>query len=160
MIRAATPNDAARVAEIYNYYIINTTVTFEVDPVTTAAMEERIREVSEKYPWLVYELEGQVVGYAYAGAWKSRCAYRYSVETSVYLKNDAAGRGLGTELYRELLSRLADLKLHSVIGGMALPNDGCVALHKKFGFEKVAHFKEVGRKFEQWIDVVYYEKIV
>jgi phosphinothricin acetyltransferase len=108
----------------------------------------------------VAEENGNIEGYAYAGAWKSRCAYRYSVEISVYLKHGSSGKGIGTALYSELLKKLKDLNLHGVIGGMALPNDISIALHKKFGFEPVAHFKEVGRKFEKWIDVVYYEKIL
>ncbi|MBL7930499.1 MAG: N-acetyltransferase [Bacteroidia bacterium] len=160
MIRIATPNDAQRIAEIYNYYITNTTVTFEEEPVSAEIMKERISEVQQEYPWLVYEKEGRVVAYAYAGAWKSRCAYRYSVETSVYLEHGLAGKGIGSELYKELLSHLQGLNLHGIIGGIALPNEACIALHEKFGFEKVAHFKEVGHKFNKWIDVTYYEKIL
>ena len=147
-------------AGIYNYYIANTTVTFEEEPVSIQEMKERIAAVQEKYPWLVYEQDGEVIGYAYASAWKSRCAYRYSVESSVYLKNGLSRKGIGSALYGELLSRLKDMGLHGVIGGMALPNDECLALHKKFGFEPVAHFKEVGFKFNKWIDVAYWEKIL
>jgi L-amino acid N-acyltransferase YncA len=160
MIRTATLTDAKRITEIYNYYVMNTTVTFEEEPVTEEIMKERITEVVEKYPWLVYEKDGKVIGYAYAGAWKSRCAYKYSVETSVYIENGLSGKGIGSVLYKELLSKLNELQLHGIIGGIALPNDGCIALHKKFGFEKVAHFKEVGNKFNKWIDVTYYEKIL
>jgi phosphinothricin acetyltransferase len=160
MIRTATLLDAQSIAGIYNYYVAHTTVTFEEEPVTKEEMEKRMAEVLEKYPWLICEQDGKILGYAYAGAWKSRCAYRYSVETSVYLEHGLSGRGIGSALYEELLSRLKDLKLHSIIGGIALPNEGCIALHQKFGFEKVAHFKEVGNKFNQWIDVTYYEKIL
>jgi phosphinothricin acetyltransferase len=160
MIRTATLNDASQIAGIYNYYIANTTVTFEEEAVPESTMKERIAEVLEKYPWLVYEQDGRILGYAYAGAWKSRCAYRYSVETSVYLENGFSNKGIGSALYKELLSKLQDLQLHGIIGGIALPNDGCIALHEKFGFEKVAHFKEVGNKFNKWIDVTYYEKIL
>lgn len=160
MVRTATLTDAAAIADIYNYYIVNTTVTFEEEPVTVEDMQARMTEVLEKYPWLVYEQDGRVIGYAYAGAWKSRCAYRYSVESSVYLQHGLSRKGIGSALYSELLMRLKDLKLHGVIGGMALPNDECIALHKKFGFVQVAHFKEVGYKFNQWIDVAYWEKIL
>ncbi|MES2680169.1 MAG: arsinothricin resistance N-acetyltransferase ArsN1 family B [Bacteroidota bacterium] len=160
MIRPAIINDAARIAEIYNYYILNTTVTFEEEAVSPETMQGRIAEVIEKYPWLVYEQNGKVIGYAYAGAWKSRCAYRYSVETSVYLQNGLSRKGIGTALYTVLMEKLKDLDLHGIIGGMALPNDACIALHKKFGFEQVAHFKEVGFKFGKWVDVVYFEKIL
>jgi phosphinothricin acetyltransferase len=160
MIRNAVPADAGQIAEIYNYYILNTTVTFEEEKVTAPEMSARIVEVQEKFCWLVYEIEGKIKGYAYAGPWKSRCAYRYSAELSVYLENGLTGKGMGTALFKSLLERLGQLELHGVIGGMALPNDACIALHKKYGFSQVAHFKEVGFKFNKWIDVVYYEKIL
>lgn len=160
MVRPATLGDAESIVNIYNYYVKNTTVTFEEEAVGVSEMRERMREAFEKYAWLVYETEGKVVGYAYSSAWRSRPAYRYSVEVSVYLENGLSGKGIGSALYRELLDRLIRLDLHSVIGGMALPNDACIALHNKYGFGKVAHFKEVGYKFGKWIDVVYYEKIL
>jgi phosphinothricin acetyltransferase len=160
MIRQVNIADAAAIAEIYNYYVTHTTVTFEEEPVSVEIMTERIQEIVEKYPWLVIEENGVVVGYAYAGPWKSRCAYRYSVEVSVYLGKESKGKGYGSLLYSRLLELLRPLKLHGIIGGIALPNDACTALHQKFGFERVAHFKEVGYKFDQWIDVVYYEKLL
>ncbi len=160
MIRPIHNNDIKHVCDIYNYYVINTTVTFEEEVVTVEDMQERVNEVTAKYPWLVCELEGRVVGYAYAGPWKSRCAYRYSVESSVYLSHDAVGKGIGTRLYQSLLDVLKNTDVHGVIGGVAMPNEASVALHEKFGFQKVAHFKEVGYKFNQWIDVAYWEKIM
>lgn len=160
MIRDALARDAAQLAEIYNYYVKHTTVTFEEEPVSAEEMRSRVEEVQQKYPLLVIEQQGTVVGYAYAGAWKSRCAYRYSVEVSVYLQHGSSGKGMGTALYTALISRLQHLGLHGIIGGVAQPNIACGALHKKFGFEQVAHFREVGFKFNQWIDVVYYEKIL
>ena len=160
MIRDIKPADSPEIIEIYNYYILNTTVTFEEKAVTAADMVGRITEITEKYPWLVYELNGKIIGYAYASAWKSRCAYKHSVETTVYLQNGLSGKGYGTELYTELLSRLQKQSLHAIIGGVALPNDGCIALHQKFRFEKVAQFKEVGFKLDKWIDVTYWQKIL
>ena len=106
------------------------------------------------------EDEGQVVGYAYASRWKSRCAYRYSVETTVYLSSAATGKGFGSLLYEHLIAELRQRSIHSLIGGIALPNNASVSLHEKLGFEKVAHFKEVGWKFNQWIDVGYWELII
>jgi L-amino acid N-acyltransferase YncA len=158
-VRQATVADAPQIAAIYNHYIANTTVTFEEEPVGVAEMEGRIVEVGS-FPWLVCEVDGKIAGYAYAGSWKSRCAYRFSVEISVYLRDGLSGKGIGTALYTELFSKLRAMKLHSVIGGMALPNDASIALHEKFGFEKIAHFREVGFKFGKWIDVVYYQKIL
>jgi L-amino acid N-acyltransferase YncA len=160
MIRSAHISDAAAICAIYNYYVRNTTVTFEEEAVQPEEMAARITEVTEKFPWLVYEAEGKVVGYAYASAWKSRCAYKYSVEVTVYLENGYQGKGAGSALYAQLLGLLAKQKIHAAIGGVALPNEGSVALHQKFGFEKVAQFKEVGYKFEKWIDVTYWEKIL
>lgn len=160
MIRDIKPSDAQQIVEIYNYYILNTTVTFEEEAITASEMVGRIAEITQKYPWLVYEVDGKIIGYAYASAWKSRCAYKFSAETTVYLQNGLSGKGIGSELYKELLARLQKAGLHGIIGGVALPNDSCIALHQKFGFEKVAQFKEVGYKFDRWIDVTYWEKIL
>ncbi|MCE3225681.1 MAG: phosphinothricin acetyltransferase [Bacteroidetes bacterium] len=160
MVRPATPNDASQIADIYNYYILNTTVTFEEQIVSAEMMQGRIEEVMAKFPWLVYERDGKVLGYAYVTPWKPRVAYRQTVEISVYLQDGQSGKGIASALYSELLSRLKELGLHAIIGGVALPNDGSIALHKKFGFEQVAHFKETGFKFGKWVDVVYWEKII
>ena len=157
-VRSATTDDAEAVARIYSHYILHTTISFEEQPVSTAEMAERIAEVlSSALPWVVAEHAGRVVGYAYAGKWKGRYAYRYSVETSVYLDPQFTGRGIGTQLYRELLAVLRDRSIHVAIGGIALPNAASVALHERLGFGKVAHFKEVGYKFGQWIDVAYWQ---
>jgi phosphinothricin acetyltransferase len=157
-VRPATADDAEAVGRIYGHYILHTTISFEEQPVSTADMAERIGEVlSSSLPWVVAEHAGRVVGYAYAGKWKGRHAYRYSVETSVYLDPEFTGRGIGTQLYRELLAMLRDRSIHAAIGGIALPNVASVALHESLGFGKVAHFKEVGYKFGQWIDVGYWQ---
>lgn len=157
MIRAIRPEDASRICTIYNYYIENTIVTFEETPVSEIDMKSRIAQTTQKHPWIVYEQHNEIVGYAYASEWKSRCAYKFSVETTVYLKNDATGRGVGSILYGELIRLLRYKNLHAAIGGIALPNEASVALHEKFGFEKVGQFKQVGYKFDTWIDVGYWE---
>ena len=157
-VRPATAADAEAIARIYSYYIVHTTISFEEQPVCAAEMAGRITEVlSSSLPWLVAEHAGLVVGYAYAGKWKGRFAYRYSVETSVYLDPEFTGQGFGTRLYQALLAMLRDRSIHVVIGGIALPNEASVALHERLGFAKVAHFKEVGCKFGQWIDVGYWQ---
>lgn len=160
MIRNAKPEDAEAICDIYNYYVINTIVTFEEDAVLPEEMKNRINTVMEKYPWLVYEYEGKIIGYAYCGEWKSRCAYRYSVESSVYLNSQYSGQGIGSKLYQALFDALKDSKIHGIIGGISLPNPESIALHEKFGFEKIGQFKEVGYKFDKWIDVGYWEKIL
>jgi L-amino acid N-acyltransferase YncA len=157
MIRPAMSQDAAAICAIYNHYIAHSIITFEETSVSADEMAGRIAEISASLPWLVCELDGSIVGYAYASPWKSRCAYRYSVETTVYLAESVTGKGIGSQLYSALLADLRGRSLHSVIGGVALPNAASVALHEKFGFEKVAHFKQVGWKFDRWIDVGYWE---
>lgn len=160
-IRPVSAQDAATLARIYNHYVLHTTVTFEETAVTDAEIATRIKEVSDgALPWLVAEREGAVVGYAYASKWKGRCAYRYSVESTVYLDPAATGQGLGTLLYRALLDALCTRGLHVVIGGIALPNTASVALHEACGFVKVAQFREVGYKFGTWIDVGYWQWLV
>jgi L-amino acid N-acyltransferase YncA len=157
-IRASTENDAESVARIYNHYVEHSIVTFEEEGISADGMAERIRETaSDSLPWLVAEQQGQIAGYAYASKWKGRCAYRYSVESTVYLDPAFTGRGIGTGLYTELLGILKRNSMHVVIGGISLPNPASVAMHERLGFIKVAHFKEVGFKFNRWIDVGYWQ---
>ena len=158
-IRDAVADDAKGVVAIYNHYVLNTTITFEEQAVTDMEMAQRIADVQNAgLPWLVVETDGALVGYAYATKWRVRHAYRFSVESTVYLAPDVSGKGLGTALYAELLSRLATKEYHLVIGGIALPNEASIALHEKMGFQKVAQFGEVGFKFDRWLNVGYWEK--
>ncbi|MBL8857607.1 MAG: N-acetyltransferase [Planctomycetes bacterium] len=159
LVRAAKHEDAASIARIYSHYVLTTVITFEEVAVSEADMAARVREVqSQGLPWLVAEDAGVVVGFAYAGKWKARTAYRFSVESSVYVAPDRTGDGIGTTLYEPLLAELAELGLHTVIGGIALPNDASIRFHEKLGFVKVAHFTEVGFKFGRWIDVAYWQR--
>ena len=158
-IRAASGSDAGDVAEIYNYYVNETIVTFEEESVSTSEMARRIDEVgSASLPWLVAEVDRRIVGYAYASKWKGRCAYRFSSEVTVYLARAQVGLGLGSGLYAELFPLLRKQGVHVAIGGIALPNLASVALHEKFGMHKVAHFEQVGFKFGRWIDVGYWQR--
>jgi len=158
MIRPALPADAEAITRIYNYYILNTVITFEEQTMTPQAIVERMREVTAaSLPWLVAESSGRIAGYAYASKWKDRSAYRFSVESTIYLDPTAVGVGFGSRLYEALLADLRQQELHVVIGGIALPNEASIRLHEKFGFRKVAHFEEVGYKFGQWIDVGYWQ---
>ena len=159
-IRPAREADAAAIADIYNYYISRTIVTFEEVPVNAGVIAGRMAELKDEYPWLVYEKAGAVLGYIYAGRYKSRCSYRHSAEISIYLQAGEAGHGIGTRLFERFFAMLEGNPVHALIGCIALPNDASVRLHEKFGFEKVAHLKEVGFKFNQWIDVGYWEKII
>ena len=160
MIRVCRAGDATAIAEIYNHYVRETVVTFEEAPVSAAEMAQRIADVSARYPWLVWDDGGAVVGWACATPWKTRSAYRFSVETTVYLAASHRGRGIGGALYRALIDDLRARDVHSAVGGIALPNPASVALHEKLGFRKVAHFAEVGRKFDRWVDVAYWQLIL
>lgn len=158
LIRPATSTDCEAIAGIYNHYIATTIITFEEEPVDAAEINARLAEVAAaSLPWLVMVKDDRVIGYAYAGKWRGRVSYRYSVESSIYLDAACTGQGLGIVLYRELLRDLRSRSLHVVIGGISLPNPASVALHEKLGFEKVAQFKEVGFKLNRWIDVGYWQ---
>jgi phosphinothricin acetyltransferase len=159
-IRTATAEDGAALARIYNHYIAHTVVTFEEEPVSAAEMSARVAEVTAvPLPWLVAQTPIGVSGFAYASRWKGRCAYRHSVEVTVYLDVAAMGQGTGTALYAALFARLKELGCHVLIGGIALPNAASVALHEKFGMRQVANFSEVGYKFGCWVDVAYWQLV-
>ena len=160
-VRSARPEDALQVSEIYNHYIQTSTITFEEEPVSAAEMAARILEIqSLSYPWLVATAANDVLGYAYAGKWKVRAAYKHSSEITVYVRPGQERSGVGSALYQQLLPALKAGGVRAAIGGVALPNDASVRLHEKFGFEKCAHFKEVGFKFNRWIDVAYWQRIL
>lgn len=157
-IREASPQDAASIVRIYNPYVRETTISFEEAEVSPGDMASRIDEVvAAGLPWLVALRDGEVVGYAYAGKWKGRCAYRFSVEASVYVDARAHRSGVARSLYQALFAALRERGIHAVIAGIAQPNEASVAFHESFGMKKVAHFEQVGSKFGRWIDVGYWQ---
>lgn len=157
-IRPAAADDAGAIARIYNHYIRDTVATFETDPVTATEIAQRIAGTENSgLPWLVAADAGAVLGYAYASRWKGRCAYRYSVESTIYLAPSETGRGIGRQLYAAALEAVRSSGMHVVIGGISLPNDASVRLHEALGFRKIGHFEEVGYKFDRWIDVGYWQ---
>lgn len=159
MIRPVAIADVSAIIQLYNYYIQNSTATFEEQPVTTEQMADRIIDIQNaNLPWYVYEENGQILGYAYASTWKPRSAYRYSVETSVYIRHDAVGKGLGRQLYDVLFDDITKRGIHTALSIITLPNDASVSLHEKIGMKKVAHLEQVGFKFGKWIDVGYWQK--
>ena len=161
MIRTVTPNDAIAIAEIYNYYVLTTFISFELEPVSPEDMSGRISEVlGASHPWLVLENEGRVAGYAYATKWRSRPAYRPTVETTVYVSKDQRGHGFGRAVYTRLLADLAMAGFHTAIGVIALPNEASVRLHESLGFKQAAHFREVGYKFGKWIDSGFWQMML
>lgn len=158
LIRDVTNQDSESIADIYNHYIKNTTYTFEEELISASEIGSRIAKIQrEGLPWLIAEVNGKIVGYAYAAKWKERSAYRFSVESTVYVDPNSLGKGVGTHLYRRLFTELKSRGINSVVGGITLPNLTSVGLHEKLGMEKVAHFKSIGFKFGSWRDVGYWQ---
>jgi phosphinothricin acetyltransferase len=158
MIRPIQSHDIQAVADIYNHYIIHTTVSFEEQPVTAEELAGRIDKIRQAgFAWLVAEDAGQIVGYAYAGYFHHRAAYRHTAEITVYLSHRHIGGGWGSKLYEALFASLRSTPVHAVIGVITLPNPASIALHEKFGMTRVGYLTEVGRKFDQWIDVGFWQ---
>lgn len=161
MIRNVHPEDAQRITDIYNPFIMNTIITFEETEIPTGEIRQRIENViSSGLPWIVYETENGIIGYAYSSPWRTRSAYRFAVETTIYLDMNFKGKGFGKQLYTALLECLRQNKIHTAIAGISLPNEESVRLHESLGFRKAAHFHEVGFKFGQWIDVGFWELLL
>ena len=157
MIRTAKPSDARQLADMYNYYVRHTLITFEEEEVSEDQYAERIRKIQENYPFIVWEENGELLGFACGSKWRERSAYRFALESSVYVKHDSFGKGIGYKLYAELFVLLKEQGCKQVIGVITLPNDISVKMHERFGFVKAAHFKQVGLKFGQWSDVGFWQ---
>ena len=157
MIRKVKPEDAQEIVDIYNYYVKNTIVTFDNIPFTVEAFKTKIETISKSFPFIVFEEKNKILGYAYANKWREKPAYKNTVESTVYLHYEAQGKQIGTKLYAELLAQLKNENYHVIVGGLTLPNKASVKLHEKFGFKQVAHFKEVGYKFNKWLDVGFWQ---
>lgn len=155
MIRNTSGEDATCILEIYSYYVKTSHCTFELEPPSLDQLQRKIRET--KYPWLVFEEKGKVLGYAYATEWKAREAYNHTVETSVYVQKDQFGKGIACKLYSQLLQQLVSSGFHTALAGISLPNEASIRLHEKLGFQKVGQLGEVGFKFNQWVDVGYWQ---
>lgn len=157
MIRTVTEKDAGRIAEIYGYYVANTPATFDLDPPSREDMEEKIRDIlADGYPWLVYEEEGTVMGYAYASRFREREAYRYTVEVSVYLDLEARGRQIGRELMERLLERVREMGFYTVVSIVTTPNERSERLFRALGFQYVGTFRNIGYKLGAWRSVSQY----
>ncbi|TDT67017.1 phosphinothricin acetyltransferase [Hypnocyclicus thermotrophus] len=157
MIRKVKLSDAKQIVDIYNYYIKDTIITFEKDLIDKKEMEKRIKKILEDYFWIVYEENNKILGYAYVGKWRERTAYKFTVESSIYLDKNYTGKGIGEKLYRELIKTSKNKGLKAIMGVISIPNESSIKLHEKLGFYKAGYFKEVGIKFDKWIDVAYYQ---
>ena len=160
MIRSVRRSDAKDIVDIYNYYILNTNITFEEEKLTIKDMEDRISEKTKNHPWIVYEEEDKVIGYAYLSQWRNKSAYRFSNESSIYVHVNHKGKRLGIKLYEELLNLSKEYNIHTIVAGITIPNDASIRIHEKLGFEKIAEFKEIGFKNDTWLNVGYWQKIL
>src|SRR5262245_19728958 len=159
-IRSAGESDLKQLTEIYNYYVINTPITFDLEPFSVEERREWFLYYSTSGPHrlLVAETDGVVVGYVTSSRLRPKAAYATSIETSIYLTPEAVGRGIGTDLYSALFDALAEADLHRAYAGITLPNSASIALHRKFGFRSLGVYREVGRKFGKYWDVEWFEK--
>jgi phosphinothricin acetyltransferase len=159
-IRLARESDAPEILKIYEPYVLGTVITFEYDVPSVQEFAARIRHTLERFPYLVAVLDGEIVGYAYASPFKTRAAYDWAVETSIYVKTELRGRGVGARLYRALeqeLGRMNILNLNACIG---YPNPESIGFHEKFGYKIVGHFTQCGFKLGAWHDMVWMEKFI
>ncbi len=154
LIRDAAPEDAPAMARIYAHYVCTTTASLEETPPDAAAMAARLAETTERYPWLVaVSAEGAVEAYAYAGAHRSRAAYRWAAEVSVYAAPERRGQGLGRLLYDRLHAALAEAGYVHSIAVIALPNPESIRFHERCGFRRIGRYDGIAYKFGKWIDV-------
>ena len=165
-IREVRISDAERLAEIYSYYVRNTAVSFEYKAPSAVEFEERIKKVNEKkYPYLACTENGRIVGYAYASAYSDRSAYAWTATSSIYVDKEYRRQGIGTLLYEELEMRLREQGIVNLLVGAAycekedeyLTHDS-YKFHTQKGFEKVAHMKSIGKKFDRWYDLIWMQK--
>ncbi|MCT4356271.1 N-acetyltransferase family protein [Streptomyces sp. Je 1-79] len=164
-VRPGTEGDLASLTELYNHYVRETAITFDTEPFTPEQRLPWLRSHPEDgpYPLLVAcdvrkETKNRILGYATSSAFRPKPAYSTSVEVTVYVSPDAAGRGIGTLLYDRLFEALAKEDVHRAYAGIALPNEPSIRLHTRFGFRHIGTYGEVGRKFGRYWDVAWYEK--
>lgn len=157
VIRMATLEDAEAILGIYEEYIKNTTVTFEIEVPTVAAFRERMEKITAQFPWLVCEIDGEIAGYAYASKHGERAAYRWSADLSVYIGEKFHRRGIATAFYKALAELLRRQGYFTVYAGVSTPNPKSEAFHTALGFRNLGEFRNVGHKMGQWLGVAWYE---
>ena len=164
-IRNAEPEDAAALVKIYSYYVENTAISFEYVTPTAEEFGKRMAAVTAKYPYLVCEKNGVIVGYAYAGAYSTRDAYSWTAANSIYVDKDHRRQGIGSALYGALEGKLRDMGIVNVVAGASfcegedeyLTNES-FKFHTRMGYTKVAHFRGIGKKFNRWYDLLWMQK--
>ena len=160
MIRFAAAKDAAELLEIYAPYVTGTTVSFEYEVPAVEEFRRRVEETSARYPYLVWEEDGALLGYAYAHPYAARPAYQWSAELTVYLRQGVSRRGLGSQLYGALMELLRLQGVRNVYGCVTAENTASVAFHHALGFREAGRFSQVGYKLGRWLDVLWLEKAI
>lgn len=158
MLRDATIHDAAAMLEIYRPYILHTAITFEYTVPTLQEFEARFLSITAEFPWLVWEEDGQILGYAYGSKAFPRAAYQWDADLSIYLRQDCRARGIGRRLYTALEDRLRELGYFVLYGLVTSANDASCRFHRAMGYREVARLEKTGFKFGQWYDIIWYEK--
>lgn len=157
-IRDAVKADTEALLGIYRPFVVETSVSFELEPPSVAEFEQRITAAQSRWAWLVAEQGDEIVGYAYGSSFRSRAAYKWSVETSAYVDGRHHGKGVGKALYVRLLAILEDKGYCTAYAGITLPNEASIRLHKSMGFSEVGVFRRAGRKFGRWHDVSWWQR--
>ena len=157
VIRLIKLSDAKQVLTIYKPYIENTAISFETEIPNLKTFTKRIETTSNFYPWLVYEENKKILGYAYATSHRQRDAYKWSVDVAIYIKEEAHGKGIGKRLYSKLFDLLMKQGFYNAYAGIALPNEKSIGIHEKIGFSKIAEYHNVGFKLGKWWNVGWWE---
>jgi phosphinothricin acetyltransferase len=157
-IRRATTEDASAILDIYNWYVENTIITFETTLIDKEDMENRISNILSKYDWLIAEENGRIIGYAYYGQFRSRAAYNHTVETAIYFSKEYTGKGMGKMLYQRLFELAKSKGYRELIGVISIPNPESISFHQKQGFTEAGIFRNVGYKFNRYLDVCFMQK--
>jgi phosphinothricin acetyltransferase len=160
VIRDAVPGDAECCAAIYAPYVRDTAISFEIDPPSAAEMAGRIADAQRAHAWLVLEVDGQVIGYAYGGPFMARAAYDWAAAVSVYLEPGRRRSGAGRALYEVLVERLTARGHRVLLAGITLPNEASTGLHRALGFEPAGTYRRVGWKHGRWHDVAWYQRLL
>lgn len=159
-IRLATVDDLDAINEIYNHYVHCSTCTYQTEPTTPAERRAWFESRGPKHPVAVAELDGVVVGWASISKFRERAAYDWTVENAVYVRHDLHRRGIGSTLLEDSIARARAIGHHAIVAVIDAEQSGSIALHERLGFETVARFKEIGRKFDRWLDTVYLQRVL
>ena len=157
-IRFVVPEDATVIQSIYAPYVANTSISFETEIPSVKTITERIKTMLSKYPYLVYETDSTIIGYAYASRYRDRAAYRFSADVSVYVAPEHHRHGVGKALYSKLFDLLIKQNIYTIYAAITLPNEASIGLHKSLGFHEVGVYQNVGYKHGKWLDVIWLEK--